>query len=128
LRLAYVDSSCLIAIAIGEPGYRDLIVRLSRQGRLFSSHLLEAELRLVLAREGESGRIRNFLSWIEWVRPPRRLTREIDQILDVGYLRGSDLWHLACALFLRPKVQPLSFLTLDHSQGEITQSLGFPGL
>jgi PIN domain len=128
LRLAYVDSSCFISIAVAEPGYRDLLVRLDREDQLYSSHLLEAELRSALARHGEAGRIKNFLSWVDWVLPPRRLTPEIDQILDVGYLKGSDLWHLACALYLRLKVRNLSFFTLDRNQSEIARALGFPGL
>jgi predicted nucleic acid-binding protein len=127
LRLAYIDSSYFIAIAVGEPGYRDLLVRLAREDEVYSSHLLEAELRSALARHGESGKIRNFLSWIDWVAPSRPLTKEIDQILSMGYLKGPDLWHLACALFLRSKVPNLSFLTLDRNQGELARLLGFPG-
>lgn len=102
--------------------------RLSRRDKLFSSLLLEAELRSALARRSEGGKIKNLLAWVEWVLPPRRVTQEIDQILAVGYLRGSDLWHLACALFLRARMGPVSFLTLDDNQGEIASVLGFPGL
>jgi hypothetical protein len=57
--------------------------------------------------------------------PRRRLTLEIDRILGAGWLKGPDLWHLACALFLRSQIDNLSFLTLDHRQEEIAQSLGF---
>jgi hypothetical protein len=128
LKAAYVDSSCLVAIAVAEPGHRELMERLSRRDKLFSALLLEAELRSALARQSEGGRIKNLLAWVEWVLPPRRLTREIDQILAIGYLRGSDLWHLACALFLRTRMGPISFLTLDDDQGEIANVLGFPGL
>jgi hypothetical protein len=62
-----------------------------------------------------------------WIFPPRRLTLEMNQILEEGYLKGPDLWHLACALFLRSKVEDLAFLTLDGRQGSIARSLGFHG-
>jgi PIN domain-containing protein len=125
---AYVDSSYLIAIAVGEPGHRDLTEKLDRYPRVFSSLLLEAELRSALSRQGSKGKIQNLLAWMEWVLPYSRLTREIDQILHIGFLRGADLWHLSCALFLRRKMGPISFLTLDGDQGAIARALGFPGL
>jgi hypothetical protein len=128
VRIAYADSSCLVAISLNEPGSRALLVRISRYDRLFSSNLLEAELRSALAREGSRGGYGNFLALMRWVFPHRRLTPEIDQILEAGMLRGPDLWHLACALFLRPRVSGLSFLTVDGRQGEIAASLGFRGL
>jgi PIN domain-containing protein len=128
LKSAYVDSSCLVAIALGEPGSREILERLSKHDKLFSSHLLEAELRSALARVGDGGSIRNLLSWFLWVLPPRRLTQEIGFILDTGYLKGPDLWHLSCALFLRPRIETLSFLTIDGRQGEVARALGFRGL
>lgn len=104
------------------------MLQLSRFDSLFSSNLLEAELRSALAREGEIGKIKNLLAWMSWVYPSRRLTQELDSILEIGKLKGSDLWHLACAIFLRRKMGPVLFLTLDRGQGEIARSLGFPGL
>jgi len=128
LKIAYVDSSCIVSIALGEQLYRELMLRLSHFDRLFSSNLLEAELRSALAREGEIGKIKNLLAWMTWIYPTRRLTEELDSILEIGRLKGSDLWHLACALFLRRKMGPVSFLTLDGNQGAIARALGFPGL
>ncbi|HSF43700.1 MAG TPA: PIN domain-containing protein [Thermoanaerobaculia bacterium] len=128
MKSAYVDSSCMVSVAVGEPGHRELMARLSRFDQLFSSNLLEAELRSVLVREGGEGVLRNPWSWFLWVFPYRTLTPEIRSILDFGYLKGADLWHLACALFLSRKVDRLSFLTLDRQQGDIARSLGFRGL
>jgi len=129
MKVAYIDSSCLVAISLGEPGSQDLLVRISRFDQLYSSNVLEMELRSALAREGSYGRVRHFLVWMSWVFPRRRLTKEVDQILNVGWLKGSDLWHLACALFLQPQIHdPLSFLTLDGKQDEVARSLGFRGL
>jgi hypothetical protein len=125
VKIAYVDSSCLIAISLDEPGCKALLVRLSLFDLLFSSNLLEAELKSALAREGSPGRVGNFLAWMRWVLPRRRLTGEINLILQEGWLKGPDLWHLACALFLRPQIDHLSFLTLDKKQGEMARSLGF---
>ena len=32
--------------------------------------------------------------------PDRPLTHECTKALTAGYLRGADLWHVACALYL----------------------------
>lgn len=129
MKIAYVDSSCFVSVAAGQPGYREVLSQLARFDRLVSSNLLEAELRAALAREGGGGPIKNFISWMDWVFPSRRLTPEINEILEIGSVRGADLWHLACALFLKPRLSgSLSFLTLDGRQGSIARSLGFPGL
>jgi predicted nucleic acid-binding protein len=122
---AYVDSSCLVALAFDEPGARKLRARLRRFNRLFSSNLLEAELRSALTREGVDEEVEDLLSWLTWVYPNRPLTAEFVRITGAGYLRGADLWHLANALFLAPYATDLSFLTLDGRQGEVAQRLGF---
>ena len=131
MSLAYVDSSCFVSIAFDEPGAAQLLARLSRYDKLISSNLLEAEYRASLARENVVGRVRNLLSWVTWVHPKRRLTRELDQILEVCRPpKGSDLWHLACALYLRNdwKLQGFSFLSLDDQQSKGAQALGMKGL
>jgi len=122
---AYVDTSCLVAVAFDEPGARKLAARLRRFDRLFSSNLLEAELRSALVREGADGHIEDLLSWLTWVYPNRPLTPEYARITTAGYLRGADLWHLANALFLAPDQTDLSFLTLDGRQGAVARRLGF---
>lgn len=125
MTFAYVDSSCLVAVAFDEPGARKLAARLRRFDRLFSSNLLEAELRSALVREGVDGHIEELLSWLTWVYPNRPLTPEYARITTAGYLRGADLWHLANALFLAPDPTDLSFLTLDGRQGAVARRLGF---
>ena len=122
---AYVDSSCLVAIAFEEPGYRDLIEQLESYQELFSSTLLEAEFRSALVREGMPGDTA-MLSAISWVVPQRPLSSEITHVLSFGYLRGADFWHLACALFLAPSPRDLYFASLDNRQLQAAQRLGFP--
>ncbi len=126
MKLAYVDTSCLVAVAFDEPGARQVARRLARFDRLLSSNLLEAELRAALLRERVSDDGRQLLAGITWVLPNRPLTREIDQIARIGYLKGADLWHLACALFLAPEAGDLTFVTLDRRQGDVAARLGFP--
>lgn len=122
----YVDTSCLVAIAFDEAGARDLGDRLRAFDVVLSSTLLEAELRSALAREDVHGGER-FLAAISWILPDRRLTSEIDRVLTVGYTRGADLQHLACALYVAESPSDLPFLTLDARQREIASALGFPG-
>ena len=125
MTFAYVDSSCLVAIAFDEPGARKLAGRLRRFDRLFASNLLEAELRSALLREKVESEGEELLSWMTWVYPNRPLTPEFARIVAAGYLKGADLWHLAVALFLAPDPKEMTFLTLDARQGEIAGRIGF---
>jgi predicted nucleic acid-binding protein len=125
--LAYLDTSCLVAVAFAEPGAEELAETLAGFDRLISSNLLEAEFRSVLAREAVSDG-EALLSWITWLHPDRPLAAELRRALAFDYLRGADLWHLGCALFLRPELPDLRFLTLDQRQGEVARALGFEGL
>ncbi|MBI3940624.1 MAG: PIN domain-containing protein [Acidobacteria bacterium] len=124
MKLAYIDSSCVVGIAFDEPSAAGLAARLRGFDRLFSANLLEAEVRSALARERVEGEADGLFSWITWVYPNRPLTREFLRIAPLGYLKGADLWHLACALFLVSATGSLSFLTLDKRQREVASQLG----
>lgn len=126
MTFGYLDSSCLVAVALEQPGH----VRLTRNVRSlevrFSSGLLEAELRSALLREEASTDVAAVLSEIEWICPERPLSGEITTVLNAGRLKGADLWHVACALFLGQRFgEPISFLTLDERQREVSAELGF---
>jgi len=125
VRGAYVDSSCVVALAFGEPGAERLGEVLKSFEALYSSPLLEAELRSALAREKIGEDPARLLESIDWVHVDRPLTAEIRRALAAGYLRGADLWHVACALLLSPEPDDLWFLTLDRQQRETAAELGF---
>jgi predicted nucleic acid-binding protein len=118
----FVDSSCLVALAMNEPGAARLRSRIARASARYASTLAEAELMAALAREGLSA---FDVPGVDWIAPSRRLTRELERVLSGGYLRGADAWHLACALFLDPDVNQLVFLTLDRRQREVAKAVGF---
>jgi predicted nucleic acid-binding protein len=122
---AYVDTSCLVAIAFAEPQAARTAARLRDFERLFSSNLLEAELHSALRREGVDGQRLHLLSWLTWIYPDRPLTAEFERITALGYLRGADLWHVANALFIAPEPGALAFITLDTAQKEMAARLGF---
>lgn len=124
MTLAYVDTSCLVAIAFGERGAKRLASRLEDFDELLSSNLLEAELRSAFHRE-EVPFEPDLLSWITWVQPDRPLGREMGRVLEVGHVRGAELWHLACALYLVEDPPELAFITLDERQGTVATGLGF---
>ncbi len=124
MKIAYVDTSCLVAVALGERGAAAVERRLARFDRLVSSNLLEAELRAALRREGVEGASR-VLSSIAWLLPDRPLSAEIAAVLEAGYVRGADCWHLATALYLAPEPSELSFITLDERQRDVAALLGF---
>lgn len=124
MKAAYVDTSCLVAIALGERGATALERRLGQFDALVSSNLLEAELRAALSREGVDGGD-DVLNDIAWILPDRPLAAEIATVLTAGYVRGADCWHLATALYLAPEPAELSFVTLDDRQREVAGLLGF---
>jgi uncharacterized protein with PIN domain len=121
---AYVDTSCLVAIAFAEPGYKAVASRLDRFDQLFASNLLEAELRAAFRREKVNADD-TLLGSLSWVFPDRALTAEIEAVLDAGRVRGADAWHLACALYLSPDPRELAFLTMDRPQARVADALGF---
>jgi predicted nucleic acid-binding protein len=127
MQVAYVDTSYLLALAFNEPGCSDVAARLSTFDRLVSSNLLEAELRSAVARERVDAEVSQLTSRLDWIHPDRPLTEEFKQILAAGQIKGADLWHLACALFLTPDRRGITFLTLDKRQRRVAEALGFPG-
>lgn len=128
MRVAYVDTSCLVAIAFAESGSATLARSLRSFDTLLASNLLEAELRASLLREKVEKGAEKLLSWVTWLLPNRELTPEFTRVLRFGYVRGGDLWHLACALFAAKEPERIYFLTLDERQRQIAQALGFQQL
>ena len=125
MKLAYVDTSCLVSVAFGESGSKRIANRMASFGRLLSSNLFEAELLAALTREEVDTDPADLLSWISWVHPDRPLTGELRRVLEHGYVRGADLWHLGCALFLAERLGKITFLTLDKRQRQAARALGF---
>ena len=124
MKVAYVDTSCLVAIAFGEKGAAALGRRLEGFDELLSSNLLEAELRASFVRENVEPDA-SYLDSIGWILPDRPLSQEMSAVLAAGYLRGADLWHLACALYVVDRPQEMSFVTLDSAQRAVAEALGF---
>jgi predicted nucleic acid-binding protein len=124
MAVAYVDTSCLVAIAFGESRGAAIGRRLDKFEDLISSNLLEAELRSVFRRE-ETELDAELFSILSWVVPDRPLSPEIDRVLAAGYVRGADCWHLATALYVAEDASAMTFLTLDDRQKAVAASLGF---
>jgi hypothetical protein len=126
LKLAYLDTSVLIAIAFGEAGGTRLARRLARFDRILSANLLGAELRSAFARERVEP-AHELFEWVQWVLPERPLARELERVFTAGYVRGADAWHLACGLYVADDPRELAFLTLDGPQRRVARRLGFSG-
>jgi predicted nucleic acid-binding protein len=125
MKIAYVDTSCLVAIAFGERGAAALARRLDSFDELVSANLLEAELRSAFVRE-DVVPDPTLLGAVSWVIPDRPLSAEITRVLASGYVRGADCWHLATALYLAEDPATIAYLTLDARQAELAKELGFP--
>lgn len=124
MSVAYVDTSALVAVFFGEPGGGALGSRLDNFSEVVSANLLEAEIRSVMHRE-EQVYGDDLLVGVKWVLPDRPLGPECKAVLEAGYLRGADLWHLATALYLVDDPKELTFVTRDRRQGEVASALGF---
>ena len=124
MSVAYVDTSVLVAIAFDERAGQPMARRLGRFSALLASNLLEAELRAACARENCTF-AEALLADLKWVFPDRSLGPELGTVLTAVYLRGADLWHLACALYVTASPRDISFLTLDHRQRLVAGTLGF---
>lgn len=124
MSVAYVDSSALVAVMFGEMEAPAVANRFRSQKRLYSSNLLEAEVRSACARE-QLALDPTQLARIDWIFPDRPLESEMETILQAGYLRGADLWHLATALWATPDPREMAFITLDQRQRAVAAELGF---
>lgn len=124
MSVAFVDTSVLVAILFSEPGAARLARRLSEFARVFASPLLEAELQATGLREGVSIEA-SVLEGLQWISPDRRLSGEVKRVLESGYIRGADCWHLACAVYVFDAEPTVTFLTLDARQREFAERLGF---
>lgn len=127
MSVAYVDTSVVAAIALGEPSALALDHRLRGFDRLHSSNLLEAELRAVFSREKLEFSA-SLITRIDWILPDRPLTPEYSTVLEAGYLKGADLWHVATALYVATDPNQVSFITLDGQQASVAETLGFSTL
>lgn len=121
---AFLDSSAVVALFLGEPAMERVSAALEPVRRAIATPLLEAEVRAVAARERMPAEADMFW-WLSWVAPPRSLEAEISRVLETGLLRGTDCWHLAVALWVAPDPGELLFLTLDDRQREVAAALGF---
>lgn len=127
MKVAYLDTSALLAIAFNEPGARELNAEVSTFRLLLSSDLLEAEVRSAFVRHQRTD-YRTVLDPIEWISPGRRLTDEMDQVLSGGYLRGADLYHVATALLVSADFPDFTFATMDFQQLEVARRVGLKTL
>lgn len=123
----YVDSSAILAILFEESRGSDYAILLQKhKKRIFSSALLEAEIYAAAKRENVPlEKAAGFIALVGLVFPDESLQKEYLKILEQGYLRGADAYHVATALYLDPQTQNLIFVTADRNQSKIAQSLGF---
>lgn len=125
MTLACVDPACLVPIAFMEAGCTAVARQLGACDRLFSSNLLEAELRATMKREDVDEDVAPLVAGISWVLPQGPLTGEMRMVLARGYVGGADLRHLSCGLLLKARLPELLFLTLDERQRALAAELGF---
>ena len=124
---AYLDSSFLVSILFSEPRAGTLQRIASRFDPILASDLLAAEVLAASVREQvDLDQVTAALEDVALVLPSRSLVPEMREILVLGRLRGADLWHLACALFVAgPARRGMAFLSRDTAQRRLARRLGF---
>ena len=127
MKTAFLDTSVIASLLFEEAGSTELFGIFSGLESVYASELLEAEIRSAAAREGVDPQIVDTaLLKLKWIYPDRNLTQELKQVISTGvYLRGADLWHLACALYLAGDPPVIPFMTLDKAQARAAIRLGF---
>ena len=128
MSLAYLDTSFLLSILFSEPGAHKLRSRLSRYDHVFATDLLVAETLAAATREQiDLDAVEPVLKTISLLLPDRSLKAEAREVLTQGHLRGADLWHLACAMFLAGADRSaVAFLSRDTAQRTMASRIGFP--
>src|SRR3989338_1123815 len=121
----YVDTSVIVGMLFQQSLYQGMQARLQGM-QLFSHQLLVSELLAVGKRENvpvhtliPACRSLNLVTEIA------ELENICTRILEMGYCRGADLHHLACACFLDPTGKDLLFATADHQQAKLAVQIGF---
>ncbi len=123
---AYLDSSIIVAIMLGEPTTDRYRAHLQRYDRLVSSVLLEAEVLSAAKRcRLDLQAAQALIDHITLVTPDRPLTAELHELLAFGYCRGADAFHIATAKFLDPTAEELTFVTADTVQAQLASKIGF---
>jgi predicted nucleic acid-binding protein len=120
---AYVDTSVIMAITLGEVGAEAILAKV-RPFELVAAPLLEAEWRSACHRN-QIVADASLLGEILWIASTGPLSEELERVFEAGYVRGADAWHLATALSLAPEPSELTFLTLDDRQRAVAEALGF---
>lgn len=124
MTVAYIDTSAILAVEFEQEGAQLVLDRVNEASVLISSNLMEAEFYSVIMREDRPINA-GLISGVTWIHPDRSLNAEFDLVLNVGYLRGADLWHVAVALFASPDPSLISFITLDQQQRNVARAIGF---
>lgn len=122
---AYVDSSIIVAILLRQDDWPRWQRQLQAAEDLRSSPLLEAETRATLARERDRGDPLPLFRKLAWIVPVGAPRAELERVLAHGYVRGADLWHLACALVAFGDGDGHDFFSLDGRQRDVAAALGF---
>lgn len=121
----YLDASAILSVILNEEASEYFFKEIEGK-QLFSSRLLEAEVLSTLKREGiEFSKFEYYEPMITWIMPDRSLKSEVVKILEKKYLRGADLWHLACAMYALGESGNSEFCSLDKSQRAAARANGF---
>ncbi|MDO5082160.1 PIN domain-containing protein [Arachnia propionica] len=121
MRVVHVDTSALAALLVEQPGSDALFVWLDQATDvLFSSDLLETELRRVAVREGlAQGAVTRLLEGVNIAALDRAVHRSV-ALLPMSHLRARDALHLEAAL----RVDAPAMLTYDARLGHAAPEVG----
>ncbi|MBN2529790.1 MAG: PIN domain-containing protein [Deltaproteobacteria bacterium] len=125
MKIGYIDTSVLVAMAFDDAGGSFIGRFVKTFDRLYSSSLLEAEFFSAAKRENKLAEAAQFIRPVRFVYPDINLTRYHRQVLNESPIEGSALYHLSCALYLFQRPQDVFFLSLHPPQAALAARLGF---
>jgi PIN domain nuclease of toxin-antitoxin system len=127
LKTLFTDTSAILSVIFMETGYEKAAHLFREADRIYAAGLLEAEVLSAAARKGlPHDEVDRVLTRVTLIQPDRPLTQELKTIISSGkLLKGADLWHLACALYLTGDPSVMPFMTLDEAQAGAAARLGF---
>lgn len=123
---AYLDTSALLAVLFRQPEAERVFNAVRSIPELVASDLIISETLSACRREGVE--VSKARVWLERISIIRAVIDEdaAASILEIDYLRGADLHHVASAEWMFKGMEnQVCFASLDDRQSAVAEALGF---
>lgn len=134
----YFDSSALVKRYVEEKGSNDIDGFWARASRVFTASLSYAEIYSAFYRLFRDGSVskKNLSILIgefetDWkslviIEFGEDIRRKVPQVIAKSVLRGADLVHMACMVYVRERQIPIEMVTFDLRMRHCADDIGIP--